>query len=50
MTENENIREVLLDLAIQEKTHLAEFLALLLRQDEELVAMIGGADIFLQKK
>jgi len=35
MTENETIRKVLLDIAKEEKTHVGEFQALLLREDEE---------------
>ena len=35
MTENEHIKRVLLDVAKEEKTHLGEFLALLLKMDEE---------------
>ncbi len=35
LTENENIRKVLLDIAKEEKTHLGEFQALLLMEDEE---------------
>mgnify|MGYP003884591997 CR=1 FL=1 len=35
MTENEHIKRVLLDIAKEEKTHLGEFLALLLKMDEE---------------
>jgi rubrerythrin len=36
-TENEMIREVLLDVAREEKTHVGEFQTLLLRIDEEQV-------------
>lgn len=36
-TENENIRKVLLDVAKEEKTHMGEFQALLLREDTEQV-------------
>ena len=35
MTENENIRKILLDIAKEEKTHLGEFEALLLQLDKE---------------
>jgi len=35
LTENEDIRKVLLDIAKEEKTHMGEFQALLLRMDEE---------------
>lgn len=37
MTENENIKEILLDIAKEEKTHVGEFQALLLREDKEQV-------------
>jgi len=37
MTENENIKKVLLDVAKEEKTHMGEFQALLLKEDEEQV-------------
>jgi len=36
-TENKAIREVLLDVAKEEKTHMGEFQTLLLREDEEQV-------------
>jgi rubrerythrin len=36
-TDNETIRDVLLDVAKEEKTHVGEFQALLLREDEEQV-------------
>jgi len=35
MTENENIRKILLDIAREEKAHVGEFQALLLKEDEE---------------
>ena len=35
MTQNENIRKILLDIAKEEKTHVGEFQALLLRADQE---------------
>jgi rubrerythrin len=37
MTEDENIRTILLDVAREEKTHVGEFMALLLNLDEEQV-------------
>lgn len=37
MTENENIRKVLLDIAKEEKTHIAEFETMLLKIDQEQV-------------
>lgn len=36
-TDNKAIREILLDVAKEEKTHVGEFQALLLREDEEQV-------------
>jgi rubrerythrin len=38
MTENENIKKILLDIAKEEKIHMGEFQALLLREDREQVA------------
>jgi len=35
MTGNRNIKKLLLDIAKEEKTHVGEFQALLLKQDEE---------------
>ena len=35
MTENENIKKILLDIAKEEKTHVGEFQALLLKLDKE---------------
>ena len=35
MTENENIKKVLMDIAKEEKTHVGEFEALLLKIDKE---------------
>jgi len=35
MTEDENIKKVLLDIAKEEKTHVGEFQTLLLRKDQE---------------
>ena len=35
LTTNENIRKILLDIAKEEKTHVGEFQALLLREDKE---------------
>lgn len=37
MTENEKIKKILLDIAKEEKTHVGEFQALLLREDKEQV-------------
>ncbi len=38
MTEDQNIRKVLLDIAKEEKTHIAEFETLLLKIDPEQVS------------
>ena len=35
MTENKNVKKILLDIAKEEKTHMGEFQALLLKEDEE---------------
>ena len=35
MTESKNLKNLLLDIAKEEKTHLGEFQALLLREDKE---------------
>ena len=35
MTENKNIKNILLDIAKEEKTHMGEFQALLLKEDKE---------------
>jgi len=37
MTENQNIKKLLLDIAKEEKTHLGEFQTMLLKQDKEQV-------------
>jgi rubrerythrin len=37
MTENEDIKKILLDIAKEEKTHVGEFQALLLKMDKEQV-------------
>ena len=37
LTKNEHIREILLDIAKEEKTHVGEFQALLLKHDKEQV-------------
>ena len=37
MTDNENIKKILLDIAKEEKTHVGEFQALLLRKDRQQV-------------
>jgi len=35
MTDDENLKEILLDIAKEEKTHMGEFQALLLKKDKE---------------
>jgi len=35
MTDNENLKEILLDIAKEEKIHMGEFQALLLKEDKE---------------
>jgi len=37
MTENEKLKKILLDVAKEEKTHVGEFQALLLKKDKEQV-------------
>lgn len=37
MTENENIKKVLMDIAREEKAHIGEFEALLMKEDQEQV-------------
>lgn len=37
LTSNEDIKEILLDIAREEKTHVGEFQALLLKEDDEQV-------------
>jgi rubrerythrin len=37
MTENKDIRKILLDIAREEKTHVGEFQTLLLREDQQQV-------------
>lgn len=38
MTEDENIKKILLDIAKEEKTHVGEFQTLLLEKDQEQVS------------
>lgn len=40
-THNENIRKILLDIAKEEKTHMGEFQAMLLRVDREQSGRAG---------
>ena len=60
MTENENIKKILLDIAKEEKTHVGEFQTLLLKEDteqekeleegkKEVNELMGKADILQQK-
>lgn len=42
MAQNENIRKILLDIAMEEKTHMGEFQAMLLRLDREQVEELTG--------
>jgi len=46
-TDNKNIRTMLLDIAKEEKTHLGEFQALLLKLDQEQVEELaaGGKEV-----
>ncbi len=37
LTEDENLKAILLDVAREEKTHVGEFLEMLLRKDEEQI-------------
>ncbi len=41
MTGNENIRKILLDIAKEEKTHVGEFQAMLLMEDDEQREELG---------
>ena len=43
MTENKKIKEVLLDIAKEEKTHMGEFQVLLLEKDKEQVKELENA-------
>ena len=47
MTEDELVRKVLLEIAREEKTHVGEFLALLLEMDQELAEELekGKAEV-----
>jgi len=47
LTEDENIKKVLLDIAKEEKTHMGEFQVMLLRLDKEQVNELeaGGKEI-----
>jgi rubrerythrin len=41
MTKDKNIKKILLDIAKEEKTHVGEFLTLLLRKDREQGVELG---------
>jgi len=49
-TENKVIREVLLDVAKEEKTHVGEFQTLLLREDEEQVEELKNGKEEVEKE
>ena len=49
-TENKAIREVLLDVAKEEKTHVGEFQTLLLREDEEQVEELKNGKEEVEKE
>ncbi len=45
LTEDENLRAVLLDVAREEKTHVGEFMEMLLRKDDEQVEeLVAGRE------
>ena len=50
MTENKNIQIILQDIAKEEKTHVGEFQALLLRLDEEQVRELAGGKKEVEEK
>ncbi len=50
MTDNHGIRKMLLDIAKEEKTHLGEFEALLLRLDREQVEEISAGRKEVEEK
>jgi len=49
-TENQNIIEILLDVAKEEKTHFGEFQALLLKEDKEQVEELEKARKEVEEK
>jgi len=49
-TENKNIRDILLDVAKEEKTHFGEFQALLLKEDKEQVEELEKARKEVEEK
>ena len=50
MAENEAIRKILLDIALEEKTHIGEFQALLLKEDEEQVQELAKGEKEVEEK
>lgn len=50
LTENDEIRRVLLDVAKEEKTHVGEFQILLLQQDEEQVRELEAGKKEVEKE
>jgi rubrerythrin len=49
-TEDKNIKTILLDIAREEKTHMGEFQALLLRIDQEQVEELKGGEVEVKEK
>ncbi len=49
-TENENIKKMLLDIAKEEKTHMGEFQALLLKSDSEQVKELEAGKKEVEEK
>ena len=49
-TDNEKIKEVLLDIAKEEKTHVGEFQALLLREDKEQLKELENGKKEVEKR
>ena len=50
MTDNENIKKILLDVAKEEKTHVGEFQALLLSEDKEQMEELENGKKEVEKK
>jgi rubrerythrin len=49
-TENESMKKILLDIAKEEKTHMGEFQALLLKLDQEQVEELKGGAKEVEEK
>jgi rubrerythrin len=49
-TQDKNIRKILLDIAKEEKTHMGEFQALLLKSDPEQVKELAGGKEEVEEK